>query len=243
MSNFMVFDASVLQHLRLGAWTENSALSGLIAASAATITRDGHLVVWEDLASPSLRTEAFNWLTAACGNEEGGLVSPFLVTIFYHETLYRGSHTYFERFSYSDYNVPDIYGNFADQQCGYTTLTIVSNKRTLDLAFDKWKSIALHASPDRKSAFYVAKSGAAVQVRFFCEEVPIEDVIDFYVVAAFAIREEPTSKMILGQSYTRVESLPTKPYTGKLHLGPTYTLQTNEIQVSVEDQYGPFEKT
>jgi hypothetical protein len=240
-----VFDASILQHLHLNTWSESDVFAEFLSTSTGTITSDGHFVLWSKLVSPALRTEGFSSIAAACSGEDIHLISPFGLKLFYRDTLHWGQFLHLERFTYSGYRVPEVFGNDTDQQPGYTALTIVSKRQTLDLLRDKWKSCVSLAGHVGKSAFYVAASGAAIQARFCCEEVRIEDVIDFYVAAAFAIKEQRKSRMLLGLSYTNmVESPPVKePCEGKLIPGPSYpSPRLMEVRVNIEDKYGPFEK-
>ncbi len=173
-----------------------------------------------------MRANAHNCIQAACSKDNFVQVGDFLLKIWYRSRLYWGSLLHLEPMTYSDDRLPDVFGDWEDQQPGYTTMTIVSNKQTLASLLEKWTSYFSHPSRGANSTLSVAASGGAVQVRLCCEEVSIEDVIDVLVAASFAIKEQRRSKMILGLSYIQVGSSP----------------KAERIRVSVDEEYGPFEE-
>jgi hypothetical protein len=229
MFDLEVFDVSILTKLRVSGWSQIAGLGAASSAAKTTITPDGHWVLWGEPIDSIVRTKIFSSIKAARSGEEETLVSGFYLHLFYGDRSYEGSLLHLEPFTYSEERLPEVFGNWEDQEPGLTTLTIVAKKRTLDVLFDKWKSCVSRRGGGGKSTFRVACSGAAAQAAFDCKVVSIEDLIDFYVAAAFAIKMQRNSRMIVGRTYTHggdwVEGAPI-----------TFT------QVSVEGAYGPFEE-
>jgi hypothetical protein len=227
MFDLEVFDASMLEHLQLKVWSEANAFSELLSESAATVTKDGHLVLRSKLADPAMRTKAMDTITTMASSHRPELfLAGFPLKVFYCDSLYQGNTLHLDQLDCTDYRHPDVFGNFADQQPGFTTITVVSNKRTLDSLLEKCRSYSSQATRASKSAMYVATSGDAIQVRLSCEELSLEDITDVLVAASFAIKEQRKGKMVLGLSYTEVVT------------SPKFT----RVQVSVEHKFGPFEK-
>lgn len=259
MAYFKVFDKSILQHLEIDNWQSIPELDELLSSSVNFTTSDGHLVFMEELTGESAPNgsgaRAYRVIGAAGGasehwipgalrdySEDWYLASCVPVDFFYCGQFHRGDHFRFERFTYATEKVPEVFGNWEDQPPGYTVFTVVSNKRALDSLVDKWTSDIARVGPGAKSTLHVAENAGAIQARFFCDEVHIEDVIDFYVAAGLAIKERRNSRMLLGLSYTQMESsskVETSP-TGRL-IHPDFP-EVTPVRVVVEEKYGPFKQ-
>jgi hypothetical protein len=244
MRGFKVFEAGILLKMELHDWLEIPGIVELISVSTTTTTADGHLIFWEELTEIPAEDKVYIAISSACCGEADLLNDAMVLHIFFKGKEHLGSYFRLEKFSYATEKRAEILGNSEDQQPGYTIYTIFSNKRTLRFLTDKWMSFASRSGDGAKSGFYVSKSSTAVQARFFCDEVRIEDVIDFYIVAGLAIKEQRNSRMIYGQSYDEAITSPEKDdsYKGNLFL-PDYCNQKIEmVKISVEEKYGPFEK-
>ena len=222
MFDFEVFDVSVLRDLNSPTWTDQGAFSHILSASLASVTNDGHLVLKSPLVPQTLRESVIEAI-----HEESQLLlsGGFVLTVFYRDKVHKGYLQHLERMSCTDYRHPEVFGNFADQYPGFATITVVSNKRTVDTLLERWKAYSSNASHRKTSALYVAPSHTAIQARLCCEEVSFEDVVDVVVAGSFAIKEQRNGKMIHGLSYSQASGVPIK-----------------WIQVSVADKYGPFER-
>ena len=222
MFDFEVFDVSVLHDLNLQTWTDRDAFVSILSASLASVTNDGHLVLKSPLVPQALRDSALETIRE---ESQLSLSGGFGLTVFYRDKIHKGNLRHLERLSCTDDRDPEVFGNFADQYPGFVTITVVSNKRTLNTLLERWKTHSSSAVRPKKSALYVASSRAAIQARLCCEEVSFEDVVDVAVAGSFAIQKQRNAKMICGLSYSRCTEVPIK-----------------WEQVSVADEYGPFEK-
>jgi hypothetical protein len=158
--------------------------------------------------------------------------------------MHLGSYLRIDKFTYATEKMADVFGDWEDQPPGYAVFTIVSNSRTLRLVSDKSISYLSQLGGNARSGLYVALSQTAIQMRFFCDEVRIEDVIDFYITGALAIKGQQDSTMILGQSYTQaVEPLERgEPYRGKVFLPAYWNREIRMVKVNVEEKLGPFKR-
>jgi hypothetical protein len=242
MLGFQAFDADILSTTGLHSWIDIPGITELLSVSITTTTADGHLVFWEELTGVPAENKEYLAISSACCGDEENLNDPVLLHVFFKEKEHLGSFIRLEKITYATEKLPDIYGNWEDQQPGYTSITVVSNKRTLKYLSDKWKSFASRIGDAPRSGFYVSSSSPAVQARFFCDEVRIEDVIDFYIAAGLEIKEQRNSRMILGQSYDQAVTIPSKkePYHGKLFLSDDWNQKIEIVKVVVEEKYGPF---
>ena len=224
MFDFEVFDVSVLHDLHMQNWTDQGAFASILSASLASITNDGHLVLKSPLVPQTLRESAIETI---CRSEESQLLlsGGFVLTVFYRDKIYKGNLRHLERMSCTDYRDPEVFGNFADQYPGFATITVVSNRQTVNALLERWKAYSSSTGHRRKSALHIAASHTAIQASLCCEEVSFEDVVDVVVAGSFAIKEQRNGKMIHGLSYSQASGVPIK-----------------WIQVSVADEYGPFER-
>jgi hypothetical protein len=247
MLGFEVFDAGILRRMGLESWLDIPGTTGHLSSATTTTTADGHLVFWEELSGdPGLRssTKACCEIAAACCGENDILTDALLMHVLYREIEYLGSYVRVVEFTYTTEKAADVFGNWKDQPPGYAIFTIVSNHRTLERISDKWTSFLSRLGDNVRSGLYVTLSKNAIQMRFFCEEVRIEDVIDFYVAGAIAIEKQQNGIMIVGQTYTEAVASSEKsaPYMGNLSLPDYWNRKIEMVNINVEEKFGPFER-
>ena len=229
MFDIEVFAASILRDLKLHKWSDFDRIAKLIDGIGATVTRDSHLVLRYPQISRLERDSVIDVVTAACSKTlpELLLSGGFALKVPYRNELLQGNLRHLEPSSCANYQHPNVVGDVLNQQSGFTTISVASEKRVLRPILDKWTDRSLSSNSGcGPFSIYLAESGNAIQARLNCTEVSLEDVIDILIAALFAIKDRKDSKLILGLSYTEVVASP----------------HFFQKCVMVEDALGPFQR-
>jgi hypothetical protein len=221
---FQLYHVTVLNHLRVDAWSEIDSVAEALA-NGASVTGDGHFLHWIDPAAPkTLFSVVCDTMVAQPAKDL--VIYAYPLAVFHQQRMIRGTVHHVFEFEYDkSYEHPVVLGNFEDQDPESSTVTVASSKRLIAEIYELWQSPFSRIGDRCESAIYLSKSGTALQARIVETEFDLGNKIDVMVAGSFAIRGERRSSMVLGRSYTRHK---------KHH--PTV------VVTNVDEEYGPFKR-